>query len=168
MPLLLMLMYFPSLLVKENYESARTRLVLTVAVATWAVVLLSRWRAGGLLAGAPFLFLVFWLVAMGRSNYNKGFRKPLEAEYAAARKLFDSTYDRTTNSFVFHAPSEDQFALQYDRQRSWDEYSVPSLFFPWVPEPFFKQLLYERTGDRRLADSLQVSVLPGPPAYNRR
>jgi hypothetical protein len=39
---------------------------------------------------------------------------------------------------------------------SWDEFGVPSSFFEWVPEFFVRQVVYEKTGNRKEAESLVI------------
>ena len=157
---LCMVTYFPSLIVKENYSSARTTLALAITVFTWAVLLFSRRKQSdqfGFRGG--YLFLVLMFVCNGIFNYNIRFRKPLEAEFLAAKTAFEKGYDASTNSFSFTAPSEDDFEKKYGLVHSWDEFAVPSLFFRWVPEWFFRQLLLEKTGDRQKAAALQVNLV---------
>jgi hypothetical protein len=42
---------------------------------------------------------------------------------------------------------------------------VPSSFFDWVPEFLVKQVIYEKTGDRQLAENLIVRHWLGRSAY---
>jgi hypothetical protein len=57
----------------------------------------------------------------------------------------------------FIQPTEDFFIRKYGITRSRDEFGVPSTFFEWVPPFFVKQVVFEKTGDRKLADSLVVN-----------
>jgi hypothetical protein len=37
-----------------------------------------------------------------------------------------------------------------------DEFGVPSTFFSWVPEPFIRLLVLEKTGNRETAGNLTI------------
>ncbi|MET0636165.1 MAG: hypothetical protein ABWZ25_09050 [Chitinophagaceae bacterium] len=157
---LLVLIYLPSMTVKENYASNRTMLALTLAVTCWVLIILSRlltdrffFRATWVLLGACFIGNAFF-------NYNILFRKPLEQEYAEAVQYFNSVYNDSLTSIRIAVPPEDHFVKKFGIVRSWDEFGVPSLFFKWVPAPYFRQLMFERSGDRSRATAFQVEVAP--------
>ncbi|RYY57147.1 MAG: hypothetical protein EOO09_03710 [Chitinophagaceae bacterium] len=153
--------YYPSLLVKENYASVRTTLALSLVTLTWLIVLLSRSVAKKpVLHFAGMLLLVLLFAGNGLYNFHIRFLRPHVAEHLEAVASFRQGYDAGTNSFSWQRPAESDFEIRYGITRSWDEFGVPSLFFPWVPEFYFKQLLYEQTGDREKASSLHVTTTP--------
>ena len=90
-------------------------------------------------------------------NFNRQFLFPVKTEYMAIRDFIETRY-RASHPVVFHfiRPSEDFFNRKYGITRSWDEFGVPSCFFDWVPLYFTRQLVFEETKDRELANKLVI------------
>ncbi len=160
-----LLMYIPSLVIKENYSSNRTLLALKMAVFfLMAEMMISyikkektRWMIVAVLSG---LFVInAWF------NFNKQFLHPIKYEYAKLRSFIETNYRPGINTFYFIRPEEDFFVKDLHITRSWDEFGVPSSFFDWVPEFLVKQIIYEKTGDRGLADKLVIKHWLGKESY---
>jgi hypothetical protein len=152
----LFLIYLPSLVVKENYASNRTLLALDLAVffLVFEAVL-------------PFLksvqrrLIVLTLIALffiGSAWYNLRyeFLGPVSIEYKRVRGYIETHYRPGIDTVDFIRPRGDLFHRHYGIASSWDEFGMPSTFANWVPEPFTKQVVYEITGNRAVADHLVI------------
>jgi len=47
-----------------------------------------------------------------------------------------------------------------------DEFGVPSTLVDWVPEDFSRQMVFEKTGNRQIADQLTVKYWPDIESFN--
>ncbi len=64
--------------------------------------------------------------------------------------------DRGSTRSILSGPGGYLFHRRYGIASSWDEFGVPSTFAAWVPEPFVRQVLYEQTGNRELAEHVVI------------
>jgi hypothetical protein len=153
--LMLVLIYLPSLIIKENYFSNRTLLALNMAVffltATTLLEAVKKDKVKFVIGSLSVLFIVdAWF------NFNKQFLKPLKNEYSQVRAFIEDNYNPDINTVYFIRPHENFFVKTYHITRSWDEFGVPSTFFDWVPEFFVKQVVFEKTGNRPIAEKLMI------------
>jgi hypothetical protein len=164
--LMLILIYLPSLITKENYFSNRTLLALNMAVfflvATTLLEVVKKDKVK-LAVGVISALFVFnaWF------NFNKQFLNPLEKEYRKVRGFIEDHYNPDINTVYFIRPHEDFFVSRYNITRSWDEFGVPSTFFDWVPEFFVKQIIFEKTGSRTMAEKLVIKHWLGKEEFLR-
>jgi hypothetical protein len=153
--LTLILIYLPSLITRENYFANRTLFALNMAVfflvATTLLVMIKK-RRTSLVVGVLSTFFVVnaWF------NFNKQFLIPVRNEYMQVKAYIDNNYSPAINEVYFIRPKEDFFSRTYNITRSWDEFGVPSTFFKWVPEFFVKQIIFEKTGSRMIAEKLTI------------
>jgi hypothetical protein len=163
--LLLFLVYLPSLIVKENYASNRTLLALNMAVFLFVIITIAGISVRSktlklVLITASVLFIVnAWY------NLHVLFLRPVTKEYVILRNAIDRGYKLGIDTVFFVRPMENTFEKKYGITRSWDEFGVPSSFFNWVPEFFVKQVVFEKTRDRALAEKLVVKNWLGTSEY---
>ena len=165
--LVLLVIYLPLLIVKENYFPNRTLLALDMAVFflaanTLLVVIKKHERKITIISILSFLF-----VLNARHNFTQQFLNPLKKEYTQVRSFIESNYNPGITQVYFIRPHEDFFVRKYGITRSWDEFGVPSTFFDWVPEFFTKQLVFEKTSDRKTAESLIIKHWLGREEYQK-
>ncbi len=152
-----LLMYIPPLIVKENYASNRTMLALNMGVfLVMAETLLSLFKSFNskkmLVYGVSGLFaLNAWY------NFNYLFLKPVVHEHAKFKAFMQDNYSEKVTSIAFIRPPEDVFVRHFGITRSWDEFGVPISHFSWVPEPYVKQLIFEMTNSRAIAEKITVT-----------
>jgi hypothetical protein len=156
----LLVIYLPLLIVKENYFPNRTLLALDMAVfflvaSTVFTVIKKHERQMTILSILSFLF-----VLNARHNCIRQFLNPVKNEYRDVRAFIVSNYHPNVDTVYFIQPHEDFFVRKYGITRSWDEFGVPSTFFNWVPEFFVKQVLFEKTGNRQLAEKMTIKQWP--------
>ncbi len=158
---LLILSYLPSLLVRENYASNRTLLALNTAVLVLTVEMFFYYVHQK--KTQLFLITLTSLLFLSNAwyNVNRLFLKPVTTEYARLRSYIEMQYQSTSDTVYFVRPQEDFFVKQYGITRSWDEFGVPSTFFSWVPEYFVRQVVFEKTGDRKVAEALVIKNVEG-------
>ena len=100
--------------------------------------------------------LSFLFVLNAWYNFNKQFLNPVKNEYERVRAFIEKKYNPNINTVYFILPEEDFFVRKYGITRSWDEFGVPSTFFDWVPEFFVKQVVFEKTHSREIAEKLTI------------
>jgi len=160
---LLIAIYLPSLVVKENYFSNRTLFALNMAVfflAANTVLIAAKKNQITVIAVISFLF-----VFNARYNFSREFLNPITTEYKKTRAFIENNYNPGISAVYFIRPHQDFFVRKYGITRSWDEFGVPSGFFDWVPEFFTKQVIFEKTRNRKLAESLNVTSWLGKEEY---
>ena len=163
----LLVIYLPLLVVKENYFPNRTLLALDMAVFflvtnTLLVVIKKHERKITII-----LILSFLLVLNARQNFVRQFLNPLKSEYNQVRSFIESNYNPNITLVYFIRPHEDFFVRKYGITRSWDEFGVPSTFFDWVPEFFTRQVVFEKTNNRKTADNLTIKHWLGKEGYTK-
>jgi hypothetical protein len=150
------LIYLPSLIVQENYSSNRTLLALNfvtfLLVAETFFSLIKREKLQFIIA--TILSLIF--IINGWYNFNNQFSKPLSKEYSLLKNFMLKNYTPHTTAIYFIQPAENTFEKKYGITRSWDEFGVPSTAKKWAPEPLIKQMIFEKTGNREMAEKLIV------------
>jgi hypothetical protein len=158
--ILLVLIYLPSLIVKENYASNRTLFTLNMAVfflvANTLLVTIKKYRT----RVAVVALLSLFFVVNAYYNFNKQFLAPVQNEYRQVRTFIEQSYNPGINTIYFIQPHEDFFVKKYGITRSWDEFGVPSTFFNWVPGFFVKQVIFEKTGNHEIAEKMVTKQWP--------
>ncbi|MGC4036736.1 MAG: hypothetical protein QM764_12300 [Chitinophagaceae bacterium] len=162
---LLGLIYLPSLIVKENYASNRTIFALSMAV--FFIVADTLLRAKIIRQKSSFIvgIVCCLFVINAWYNFNLQFLTPVSKEYDAVRKFVEANYHNGIDSIHFIQPAEDFFEKKYGITRSWDEFGVPSTFFPWTPEVLVREIVYEKTGDATITQKLIVKSWAGKDIY---
>jgi hypothetical protein len=159
------LIYLPSLIVKENYASNRTLLALDMAVFLLAgeafFTGIKNNNGGGLFPRSGIALattLAAFFLVNAWYNFNAGFRQPLAAEYRTIKDFVSLHYTPRTRTVYFICASERGFEEKYGIVASWDEFGVPSTAKSWTPEPMIRQLILEKTGSRPQTDSIIVKT----------
>ena len=155
------LVYLPSLLVDENFSSNRTLFALNLVVflllaeTVLAFIKTSRGRysTAGIIAGCFFINAGY--------NFRVQFTRPLTAEFNFVKTVIAQQYTAATDTIYFIRPTEDAFEKKYGIIASWDEFGVPSTAKKWTAEPLIKQLIFEQTGNRAMAEKIVVKSREG-------
>jgi len=152
------LIYLPSLIVKENYSSNRTLFALDLfvffLVAETVFSCVKRKNLDYIIT--VFLSTLFLLNAW--YNYNKQFIDPLKLEYNFVKNIIMQRFKPGILTVHFICPSEYLFKEKYNIATSWDEFGEPSTSKKWVPEPFIRQLILEKTGDMLIAQNIEIKT----------
>jgi hypothetical protein len=163
--LALVLSFWVSMVVKEDYPSSRTMLGIDMCVfILWAEMVLyfvKNIQVRRVIAGSVIIILCItaWF------NFNLQFLKPIQKEYTAAKNYVQQHYTNHITTVYFIMPAQDEFQKQYGLHQSMDEFGVPSTSFEWVPENFAQQLVYEKTGNRETAQQLAVKYWKDEDAF---
>jgi hypothetical protein len=162
--LLLVLTYLPSMVSVENFASYRSLFVFAFSVFLVfiyvihdAIKTVQRRRD---LFSAAFLLLV----ATGYYNFNIQFIRSLKVEYKAVREAIDSELRNPTKEVHFVRAEGQLFKKVFGLNSYKDEFGVPSTSRDWVPEPLVKQIVFENSGDRKMAGIVSVIQYVGPDA----
>jgi hypothetical protein len=161
----LVLIYLPSLLVRENYASNRTLLALNIAVFLMVAETIFYYVKGVNTQRMVVAALCVLFIANAWYNVRYLFFKPVRHEYAQLRTYLERNFTPGIQNVYFIRPEENFFVKQYHITRSWDEFGVPSTFFDWVPEFFCRQIIYEKTKDRQLAEKVVIKEWLGEKAF---
>jgi len=151
-----LLTYLPSLIVKENHSSHRTLFALDFIIFLFVAETIfssikTVWSQSVITACTGIFFLVTaWF------NYHKQFLEPVLYEYSIVKNFIALHYQPGITSIHFIFPSEDGFKEKYGITPSWDEFGVPSTAKKWVPEPLLQQLIFEKTGNRQIAEKTVI------------
>jgi hypothetical protein len=154
---LLAMIYLPLMIAAESFDSYRTLFAFNLAV--FILVADSLWYLFSRLI-KPKVFiaaLVVWLLATGFYTFNLQYLRPLKAEYKALHGFVKTNYTPGIQQVDFIRADKKLFARRYHMDVYRDEFGVPSTCRDWVPEPISKQLIYELSGDRNLAQRIIVN-----------
>ena len=155
------LVYLPSLIVKETYSSNRTLFPLDMVVFfltanTLLHILKDHKRKVAVALALSLLFVInAWY------NFHKQFLGPIKKEYRQVRIFIEQSYNPNINTVYFLQPHEDFFERKFRITRSWDEFGMPSTFPDWVSEFFVKQVIFEKMGDYQVAEKMIIKKWPG-------
>jgi hypothetical protein len=164
---MLIMSYLPAMLISESYASNRTLMALNLLVfivcLEMALFFIKNRRFLQIAGVAMIVFFVF----CARYNFQHVFLHPIQQETAALKDYFKQHYHSGIQTIHFIRPSEDFMAEKYGVTRSMDEFGVSSSCWEWVPNALSKQLIYEATGNRKLAAGVEIKHWPGKEAYLR-
>jgi hypothetical protein len=159
--------YLPNLIIKENFASNRTMFALNMCV--WLVcaemVMHFVKNRSALLVTGIMIALVFVICA--RNNFRNAFLKPVQQETAALKNHIQQHYHNGTRTIHFIRPPEDFFVKKYHVHQSMDEIGIPQSFFVWVPDPLCRQLVYEKTHNRKATEQLVIRHWPDAASFAR-
>jgi hypothetical protein len=155
----------PSLIVQENYSSNRTLFALDMIafllVAETIFALIKKENTRNIVAG---VLSIFFLVNAWY-NYHKQLIDPLQVEYSLLKNVITTQCQPDITTIYFISPDENAFKEKYGVTPSWDEFGIPSTAKNWAPEPIIKQLIFEKTGDRKSAEKITVKSWPSKLAF---
>ncbi|WP_143773896.1 hypothetical protein [Niastella vici] len=154
--ILQMLIYIPVLVIAENFSSYRTMLPLNMAVALMLLNMIFEWIKAPSWKDRFAVAAMLIFVGVGFYNFRFNFFKPILEEYQLVRANVEKQYSPGINKVYFLRPPEnfyeDKFHVHYYR----DEFGVPLTHKDWVPVPFVKQVIYEKTRDKEIAKKVEV------------
>ena len=161
-----LLSYLPSLLTAENYASNRTLMALNLCVfivclemALWFI------KNKRVLQFAGIAMICFFTLC-ARYNFQTVFLRPLVHETAILKSYFKQHYNSNIKTVHYIRTIENFWVDKIPGfNRSMDEIGTLSSTFLWVPVPLSKQLIYELTGNRKLADEITVKHWPNKEEY---
>jgi len=152
------LIYLPSMVVHEDHSSNRTLLGLDMAVFLWVFVSLWRVIPNEQLRSSLLTLTCVLLALVALNNFRHIFLRPATDEYVALKTFIDSNYNPNVITIDYIRAPEDIVRKKYGVQSSWDEYGFASSYFTWIPEAVTRQLVFEKTANRALAEKLKIRV----------
>jgi hypothetical protein len=100
----------------------------------------------------------FLMVMSAAYNFRNVFLRPAIDEYVALQRFVDQNYRPGISSIDYIRSPEDLVRRKYGVATSWDEFGNSSSYFAWVPDAAARQLVFEKTGNRALAEKLNIRV----------
>ena len=162
-----MISYLPSMVVKENYSSNRTLAAINMCVwivcAEMVLVIVKNIQLRRIIAFS----LAAVLMISGWYNFNKQFLQPIHEEYVAVKDYMQQHYNEKITTVYFIKAPEDAFRTKYHIQSSMDEFGVPSTFVEWVPDNFARQMVFEKTTNRKTADQLTIKYWEDADSFSK-
>ena len=160
------IIYLPSLLVKENFSSHRTMFALDMVVFIMVMetifTTIKNSKATYILATSISILMVInaWYI------FNNQFLNPLTKEYSEIKQLVNNSYDSSIHMIQYIPSKENAFEKKYGIIQSWDEFGVPSTAKIWTGEPLIKQLIFEKTNNRAIAENTTVKNWVSKDVFN--
>jgi len=105
------------------------------------------------------------MVFMAVYNFRSVFLRPAIDEFVALKNYVDQHYRPEISSVDYIRSPEDLVRKKYGVETSWDEFGNSSSYFAWVPDALTRQLVFEKTGSRSVAEKLAVRVWVDGQAY---
>jgi len=156
---MLMLIYAPLLVGKENFSSYRTMFMLNLTVTIALIHAILSFFGTFSPSHKSTFFLVFLLcffAAVGAWNFRINFLQPLKKEYSLLDQYFNTHYNPGISTVYVLRPEEDLFYDKFSIHSYKDEFGVPSTFKDWTPEPLIKQFILEKTHQREKAQKTSI------------
>lgn len=157
----MVLAYLPSMVIKEDYSSNRTLLAVDLIVFCWVFHTMTEGRNYLQPGVAVALVVLAWY------NFRVVFLPPAIHEYEVMKSYINENYHPGISSIDFIRPDDMVVRKKYGIQSSWDEYGMSSSFFGWVPETETRQLIFEKTGDKVLAQKIGFRLFKDKHAFGR-
>lgn len=154
--LCLIIIYLPNMAVKESFSSNRTRTALNLAVFLLVFTTLIKVIKKDSLRRRTTTAIAMILVFLAAYNIHFVFLNPITKEYTSVRAYVEKHYHPGITTVTFIRPPGDLFKRKYGINSSWDEFGFPTTYPNWVPDPFIRQIIFEKTGSRAIADSLTI------------
>lgn len=158
---LLMLIYLPVMVTVENFSSYRTMIALNTAATLMLLNMIVQWIKPELWKQAFAIGAMLIFVGVGLYNFRYNFLNPIVKEYQLVRANVEKQYTPGINKVYFLLPPEKLYTEQFNVHYYRDEFGVPLTHKDWVPVPLVKQIIYEKTHDKTIANKVEV-VMFGP------
>ena len=164
---LLALIYLPSMIAAENFPSYRTLFVFNLAVFLMVAESLFS-LAKEERTKKIFLVVGFaWVLLTGFYAFNFQYINPLKKEYSVLRNFFGENYKPSVTQVYFIRADKFLFSPQFHTKVYRDELGAPSTYRDWVPEPIIKQMIFELTGNRNIAEKTTVVQFENAVIFNQ-
>lgn len=162
----LMLIYLPVMVTAENFSSYRSMLALNLAVVLMLTNLILQGIKNASRKNYFAIAAMIVFACVGFYNFRYNFLKPLVKEYQVVRSYVEKQYKPDVTKIYFLMPPENLFKDQFNIHHYRDEFGVPSTFKDWVPANLVRQIIYEITHDKSIAQKTEVVLFPYEKAGN--
>jgi len=163
----LALIYLPSMIAAENFPSYRTLFVFNLAVFIMVIDSLLYLFPEKRQRRIFTCIISLWLVLTGFYTFNFQYINPLKKEYRVLKNFVQTHYNPGITQVYFIRADKFLFAPEFHTRVYRDEFGAPSTYRDWVPDPIIKQLVYELTGDREIAEKISVIQFENPDSFKR-
>lgn len=151
---LCMLIYLPLLVSKESFSSYRTMFALNFVVAFALLETVFQMIKTNSTKNTFAIIITGCFVMVAYRNFRFNFIKPLNKEYHLVKDFFDKKYLPGVDTVYFLRPPENIFYTLYGVTSFNDEFGIASTFKDWTPVPLLKQLIFEKTNHREIAEKI--------------
>jgi len=165
--LMLALIYLPSMIAAENFPSYRTLFVFNLTVFLMVsdslFYLIKKEKARKIFT----ILGIAWLLLTGFYAFNMQYIIPLKKEFGVLREFFEKNYKPSMTSIYFIRADKFLFSPEFHTKVYRDEFGAPSTYRDWVPEPIVKQMIFELTGKRAVAEKTLVKQFENRVAFDQ-
>ncbi|HEV8284460.1 MAG TPA: hypothetical protein VGQ09_09125 [Chitinophagaceae bacterium] len=165
--LLLGLIYLPSMIAEENFASYRTLFVFNLAVFIMVADSLLYLFKQEKYRRFFTIFMSLWLILTSFYTFNYQFINPLQKEYKVLRSFVQTNYKSGIRNVYFIRADKSLFRSTFHLNIYRDEFGVPSTYRDWVPEPIIKQMVFEITKNRKIAEEINVIQFENAELFNQ-
>jgi hypothetical protein len=116
------------------------------------------------------IFLIMslaWVLLTGFYAFNFQYINPLKKEYSVLINFFRENYKPSVTQVYFIRADKFLFSPQFHTKVYRDELGAPSTYRDWVPEPIIKQMIFELTNDRNIAEKTTVVQFENAVIFNQ-
>jgi hypothetical protein len=164
---LLALVYLPSMIAAENFPSYRTLFVFNLAVFLMVMECLFSLAKEERVRKVWLVIAIAWVLGTGFYAFNFQYINPLKKEYSVLRNFFREHYKPPVTQVYFIRADKFLFSPHFHTKVYRDELGAPSTYRDWVPEPIIKQMIFELTNDRNIAEKTTVIQFDNKMAFDR-
>ena len=164
---LLALIYLPSMIAAENFPSYRTLFVFNLAVFLMVAESLFSLAKREKVRKVFLVIAIAWVLITGFYTFNFQYINPLKKEYSVLRNFFRENYKPSVTQVYFIRADKFLFSPQFHTKVYRDELGAPSTYRDWVPEPMIKQMIFELTNDRSIAEKTTVLQFEKTELFNQ-
>jgi hypothetical protein len=153
---LMMLIYLPVMAANELFSPYRTMVCLNLVMSILLADMILGWIKSDRYSNAFLATVMLVFFAVGHFNFRNNFLGPILKEYQLVRTHIEKNYTPDINKVYFLRPPEDLFMKQFGIHVYRDELGEPSTFKDWTPVPLVKQIIFEITHDKKIAERTEV------------
>jgi hypothetical protein len=162
----MLLIYLPMLVAEDLFAPYRTMICLNLAMFIVLADMILGWLKTDRYKNAFLVTGMLVFFAAGFYNFRYNFLQPILHEYQLVRSYIEKQYTPGINKIYFLRPPEDLFLKPYHIRAYRDELGVPSTFKDWTPEPLVKQIIFEITHDKKIAQQTEIIQFTEEAAMN--
>jgi hypothetical protein len=153
---LLALIYLPSMIAAENFPSYRTLIAFNLAVFIMVMESFLNVFRNDRSRRIVSWSMALWLILTAIYAFNFQFINPLRKEYKVLKNFMETHYKSSVRQVYFIRADKFLFAQEFHTNVYRDEFGAPSTYRDWVPEPIVKQMIFEITKNRGVAEAVKV------------
>jgi hypothetical protein len=144
----------------ESFAAYRTMICMNLAMFILLADMILGWIKTERYKNVFLITSMLVFFAAGFYNFRYNFLQPILNEYQLVRNYIEKQYTPAINKIYFLRPPEDLFMKKFNIRVYRDEIGEPSTFKDWTPEPLTRQIIFEITHDKKMAQQIEFIQFP--------